>query len=202
MGRWLLHCLHTTRNTSLATWPGTPSTWHAGQPGMARLARQYAPKHIGLNEKNKYKIFHTAGWNSPTVLRGPGFFSPGLPKKLLHILSVPSMAQRASGKPAAFRPSKTLCGATRPVFQTKIGRGHKAAAARNCRHMGDQDRAARAQARALSIIGLDEPPGQVHSVSACRFQNPAHSEPGAKGLKKILKLCPTRCILRQSLMRL
>jgi hypothetical protein len=28
---------------------------------MTRLARQYAPKHIGHNEKNKYKIFHAAG---------------------------------------------------------------------------------------------------------------------------------------------
>lgn len=168
---------------------------------MTRPARQYAPKHIGLNEKDKYKIFHAAGRNPPTVLRSSGFFSPGLPKYLLPILLILDAAQRSSRKPAAFRPPGTRCWPSRPAFSRQAA-ADKAIAIRhgstwlphttgahNWRtylahitgaRMAVQHRAARAQTRQAAIIGLDEPPGQVHSVPACKGKTPPKAGQGQK----------------------
>lgn len=167
-----------------------------------RLARQYAPKHIGLNEKNKYKIFHAARWHHPPSSAGRAFFHPACQKNFfIYYLyrarhSGPHAKRRHSGR------QTRSTGPSQPVFSAKGGKRTRPPPRATASCKTAQLCAARAQIRYFSIIGLDEPPGQVHSVPACRFKNPGQSGPGAKGLKKILKLCPTRCILRQSLMRL
>lgn len=145
----------------------------------------------------------------------------GLPKTCLHIIwrAALSMLKLLPGAPGAARTARrappygrAFCHGQEnmqagraaaqinriPICANRVTAGLRGQTRQTPCHESEisVNRAATAGKTGLKqTAGLDENPWRVHSAPAGE-KIPVQSGSGVKGLKKILKICPTRCILR------